>query len=727
MPSVSSAELPLLDREGRARGSIVVSCLPRQAAEATLLDSRGSDDAGPLEPVQLLEAVDYLFHIQLSDPQPTSLSTDKPDIFDADTVSGRTGRLRTRLHTGLLQVTVSADGEEVGTASFEVRSRKLDYLRHYRWMIGDIAELLTDLVMERFAPSAQRFTPDPGQDAKILYQRFAFLQALLESERFEFAMGHILSRPHRAWHHEHISRRPSQGLPARRDIAIQIAGGSQRVQWPGGPPRLKSLPATVRVRRLEETVDTAENRFVKFALTEWRNLALSVAELLQDTDVRSAPIARGITEAAALATRLEILLADELFREVGDVSFVPFGSQVLQKREGYRDIFQFYLQAELAASLAWEGGEDVYGAGQRNVAALYEYWTFLQVAKLVATICGSRVDCRELVASTADGLGVGLRRGNTTTVRGRVLRFGRDLELHLRFNQLFAPVEGKSWTVPLRPDISLSIASAADEGEPVWIHFDAKYRIEQLNEIFAGDFAATTEDVEIVSAAKRSDIVKMHAYRDAIRRSAGAYVLYPGTETEQRQEYHEILPGVGAFPLRPSDSGCADGLQPLATFLEDVITHVASQYTQHERGRYWAAEIFRADRPHGETGDAIAFLRRPPADSTVLIASVASDEELNEIRNCQRYGVLVGSSLPTDLVVAQFVLFFGESLDTCEVRAVVADPEIDTDGADVRVFLVLGPSLPLPHAERTSETARALFSRGRLLVSWQEIGVSSVG
>ena len=31
---------------------------------------------------------------------------------------------------------------------------------------------------------------------------------------------------------------------------------------------------------------------------------------------------------------------------------------------------------------------------------------------------------------------------------------------------------------------------------------------------------------------KRADLLKMHAYRDAIRRSAGAYVLYPGSEKE---------------------------------------------------------------------------------------------------------------------------------------------------------------------------------------------------
>ena len=48
----------------------------------------------------------------------------------------------------------------------------------------------------------------------------------------------------------------------------------------------------------------------------------------------------------------------------------------------------------------------------------------------------------------------------------------------------------------------------------------------------------------------------MHAYRDAIRRSAGAYVIYPGDEERTPfMEHHEVLPGLGAFPLRPGATG----------------------------------------------------------------------------------------------------------------------------------------------------------------------------
>ena len=36
----------------------------------------------------------------------------------------------------------------------------------------------------------------------------------------------------------------------------------------------------------------------------------------------------------------------------------------------------------------------------------------------------------------------------------------------------------------------------------------------------------------------------MHAYKDAIRRTGGAYVLYPGDKSINQKGFHEIIPGL---------------------------------------------------------------------------------------------------------------------------------------------------------------------------------------
>jgi hypothetical protein len=91
-------------------------------------------------------------------------------------------------------------------------------------------------------------------------------------------------------------------------------------------------------------------------------------------------------------------------------------------------------------------------------------------------------------------------------------------------------------------------------------------------------------------------MLKMHAYRDAIWRSAGAYVIYPGTAQDPIRMYHEILPGLGAFALRPPITGAADG---------------ASQVTQDERSRYWVREAQATTNQVAASVEVASFLKLP--------------------------------------------------------------------------------------------------------------------
>jgi Protein of unknown function (DUF524). len=115
---------------------------------------------------------------------------------------------------------------------------------------------------------------------------------------------------------------------------------------------------------------------------------------------------------------------------------------------------------------------------------------------------------------------------------------------------------GGSWSQEMRPDYSVSIwPSEFSENEAenqeliVHIHFDAKYKVESLKYLFESEeSSSSTEDPNSLSEYdqvnwqeftdkeraeqkegiyKRVDLLKMHAYKDAIRRTAGAYILYP--------------------------------------------------------------------------------------------------------------------------------------------------------------------------------------------------------
>jgi hypothetical protein len=265
----------------------------------------------------------------------------------------------------------------------------------------------------------------------------------------------------------------------------------------------------------------------------------------------------------------------------------------------------------------------------------------------------------------------------------------RQLSAHFHFNKKFNRKQGNepfsSWTRNVQPDYTISIwptaftPAEAEENElMVHIHFDAKYRVTTLN----GFEAAGESDEETIqdqssagdeetgarsTAAKYSDLLKMHAYRDAIRRTGGAYVLYPGNSAHEpfRSNFHEILPGLGAFSIRPANSGKAIGITVLSEFLDKVIDHLSKRTTAHERSRYHLGESLSLKEdavPYRKTmlpeKNQFDHTKRavPPEEHKILVVWSKDDSQLTQWKGHQIAHVRLGSKpggLTVDLELAE--------------------------------------------------------------------------
>jgi predicted component of viral defense system (DUF524 family) len=684
--------LTLQDPNGRGVGFIHLSLLPgtKMTAPAPLVEALSEESDEGAARVQILEGNDYRYEFEI--PTYTGpISTDRPEVFRPDSYLGTSGRIHPGLFTGTLPVIVFAGGIELGRCDVEVRSRKLDYLSEYRWMLRDIAEYCTELVMERFAPSIQRFVIDDTRDAVTLYERFCFLRSLVIGPDLKGAIGEILRHPHVAWIETHEQVPPGSGVRADSSSVRQLAKGRPRAPWPNG--RLSTVPVKVDRRRTYASVDTTPNRFVKFALTRWRQVLADIGLLLEQATQTEAA-RRGVREVNAVIEELDAWLAAELFRELSHFSRFPADDQVLQKREGYRDVYRAHIQFELAARLSWHGGFDVFGAGKRDVAALYEYWVFLQLAEALSDMLAVQFDFGQLIELDRDGLNVLLKAGKWLVLRGLARRLNRELAVELWFNREFpmGDSETGSWTRSMRPDYSVVVSPSTRElasFEPVVVHFDAKYRVDFIEDLFGGPGEVANEVIDTTGArglegeVLRSDLLKMHAYRDAIRRSVGAYVIYPGTRDETFREYHEILPGLGAFPLRPSAGGKADGIETVRRFLADVLDHVALQISQHERGRYWIRQTYAGSEVTDKSAPAAPFLSAPPADTNVLLGFVRHEAHWHWIEKHRLYNLRAGIrrgavELTSSELACELLILSCPSLRKAAIARVVSQPEIHT-------------------------------------------------
>ncbi|WP_158307811.1 DUF2357 domain-containing protein [Ramlibacter tataouinensis] len=635
-------------------------------------------DGSSYELVQLFEGEEYLYSWE---GPAGDVVTEPRELFRPDRHSGRSGRLRTGLSVGFVPVTVFSGLVEAGTCELEVRPRKLTYEDEYKWMLRDIAEQMAELLMERFAASDLQFSVDVERNASTLYQRFEFLRALIGSEDFQGAMQEVLRRPHTGWVTTPTPVEISRGVRPSSNISKQLARRGIDARNLGLLGHFDGA-RSIFEDKTEATHDTTPNRFVRHAFRHWLFL-LGDLQVALEKQTRTAPIARGLAEVRELASTIEQFISDDLFLALGDLDRFPSEDQVLQKRQGYREVFRAFLEFELGALLTWS--DSSFAAGTRNVAATYEYWAFLQLAKCVARVAGVDFAMADLLTLDQFGLSVQIRKGVEQVFCGIAVRNGRRMSIELWFNKTYGVPQG-SWSRSMRPDYSLLIQPESRDKpfEIVLVHFDAKYRVQFIRNLLLSSEGLEEGEVSDEEALTRGeatsgDLLKMHAYRDAIRRTSGAYVLYPGGDAELGRkplsEYQELLPGLGAFVLRPAEGGDVLGSVELQGFIERVVDHSATRLTQHQRSRYWEDAVYA---PTDSTRDVYAGL--PPGSATVLLGFVKSKEHWEWIKKTASYNVRVsgregGVGADSVLFNAQLILLYCPSINKVRLARLVAGPE----------------------------------------------------
>jgi len=553
-------------------------------------------------------------------------------------------------YVGLLKLVLveKGSGAAVAETHVDVRSRKLGYEDEYRSMLEDLADRCSDFLLQLESPVEQRFLPEDTEHEPTLAQRLYFLKSLLGGEAFQTALQRILAMPNTRWREEHRFRDVRNSKRLGRHELRQFASASRRVPVPEGHALaavLASVPEQIETRDKRDTVDTPENRFVKHALTVFTQCLEDLLARFRSLQCRQYPGL--VAEIESLTEDLEEVLAHEVFKQVSPPGLLPLNSPVLQRKEGYRQVLRAWMLFELAARLSWEGGDDVYAGGKRDAAALYEYWVFFKLLDLVAGLFDLKQPPVESLIHQSD-LVLKLKAGKYLPIEGAYSGAGRRLKIEFSYNRTFSagdrpyPKSG-SWSRQMRPDYTLSLWPADFSREEAEIqelithvHFDAKYKVDSLEKLF-GKEDAPEEDLSAEKAEERkgtyqrADLLKMHAYRDAIRRSAGAYVLYPGRmDRETRMHgFHELLPGLGAFPLRPDATD--DGTAALTRFLKEIVAHVCNRASQREQQTYHTyrihkglpANVVRESLPEL---DAEGLAREAPAADIPVLVGYYKDE-----------------------------------------------------------------------------------------------------
>lgn len=466
---------------------------------------------------------------------------------------------------GLTCIQPVKDGQVVGSPFWvEVYSTKFpapnEHSNFFQALVDDLYRKSANLPFT-FENQTQRGVSELPRMPTLLFL-YHFLRCAVES--FEQAINTIVAEPHRV-----LADNPEQVMLYKAsevdsDVILSILQTPE--SWvETNEFHLSRLlqaegryyaPEHVWQRQPEETYDTPENRFVLHFLRQ----ILTAVDKLPSLGWWKKLSSVGTNKIRELASILREAVAHPMFAEVGDLYHLPANSQVLMRREGYRELYKLWQQFNSSRHPLFDHWQQAID--MREIYYLYELWVFFKLINMV----GWNNPCQKLAITISDELGV--------EYKSRAV-FRNNEELI--YNQTFHPNwnENKSYSLVMRPDYLWRSVNPKRQ-----VILDAKFsmsitekELEDENKIEDDPSSTIREGYPI-----RDNLYRMHTYRDALHGTQAAVILYPGTQSifmsvknhklmdvtleevlhgtcERQSTQYEIesylLDGIGAIPLRP--------------------------------------------------------------------------------------------------------------------------------------------------------------------------------
>ena len=455
----------------------------------------------------------------------------------------------------------------------EVRSKKIDYFNQYSAMIADLSQHSLSLIFEVNSPLYQEFELDSRQK-ETYYEDFMFLEYLFREDNLPSIFEYLSKNLHSQLknHTEtvpisfasNVNQNTLKNILSRPNNLVEVNSDLEIVQ------KLKGfIPMEIEQTKHEDIIDIPENRFFKYFLELIRDL---IEKLLENSK-------EGYINDKLLSFREEVeyYLSNKFFNHISTMEYVPFNSQILQKKEGYREIFQYFLMLEFTFRLSWNEVNNQFKGFEKKLSELYEYWCYFKMLKVLNDLSIKKISFEDVFKINKDNWSISIKKGIGSRKKFKLLINDHKIDVELFYNLRFSDnPKYRSYSLAFKPDYTLRI-KIGDEFN--YIHFDAKYRSEleivdfyekigsdnQLEEEI--DERDELEEKEYVF--KDGDIYKMHTYKDSILMTEGSYVLYPGNKTKQFFESDMIIPSVGAFSLTPGNEDFEEN--NLEIFIKEVI------------------------------------------------------------------------------------------------------------------------------------------------------------
>lgn len=432
----------------------------------------------------------------------------------------------------VLDIFLKGEEEPLEKILIEVKSKKLDYYKQYPMMIADIAEYLSGLLFKLNSPLYTSFE-SADVDDKSIYEEYMLLEYLFRPDNLP-SIFEYLSRNLYSYLEEYTERVPTafaSNIGANEIANIAAYTDDVVEDEENGIFSVDDkcfIPLEIDEIQHIDIIDVPENRFYKYFLEYIEEIIL---ELLDMEEVKNMDPSEYVKEnLLSFKNDIEYFLSQKYFNDISSLDYIPLNSQVLQKKEGYREILEYFLMFELGLRINCDIITGDIRGYEKRLSRLYEYWCYFKLVNVIEELTLSDFTLTDFTERTEDGLVLKLKGELSTSL----IWDDKNVNLRLEYQPTFVSRESntrsqyRSESLQFDPDYTLFIKADDEES---FIHFDAKYRVTESQ------------------GYKSEDIWKMHTYNDAIKNSLGSFVLYPGDDEKLFPD--NKIAHVGAFPLNP--------------------------------------------------------------------------------------------------------------------------------------------------------------------------------
>ena len=172
------------------------------------------------------------------------------------------------------------------------------------------------------------------------------------------------------------------------------------------------IPYEIEQTKHEDVIDIPENRFFKYFLELIRDLAEDLYENSKEGYIQD--------KLSYFRDEIEYYLSSKFFNHISAMDYVPFNSQILQKKEGYREIFQYFLMLEFSFRLSWDEINNQFKGFEKKLSELYEYWCYFKLLKVLNELSVVKVNFEDIFRVNNDRWSISIKRGQSSAKKFKI-------------------------------------------------------------------------------------------------------------------------------------------------------------------------------------------------------------------------------------------------------------------------------------------------------------------